>query len=66
MKKGIKVAIISGITLVSGAAVAAKEAPSASASFVDEVCALAPLFCEVGLEGNGVGVEPKKPPKDDQ
>lgn len=61
MKKAIKVAIISGITLVSGTAFAAAAPSSSTSGFIDEVCSLAPFVCSVSLDGNGRGFQPKKP-----
>lgn len=63
MKKGIKIGLISAITLLSGSTLAAQAGTTHSASFVEKVCSYVPLACSVSLEDNGGGLHPKKPPE---
>ncbi|GGW89796.1 hypothetical protein [Alteromonas halophila] len=61
MKKGIKLALFSAITVLSGSTVASEAEKVSSTSFIDEVCAFAPLVCMVSTHENGGGFEPEKP-----
>lgn len=61
MKKGIKLGLISAITLLSGSTLAAQATTSSSASFAEKICSYVPLACNVSVDDNGGGLHPKKP-----
>ena len=64
MKKGIKIGLISAITLLSGPTLATETTSNSSATFVEKLCSYVPLACNVSTLGNGSGFEPPVPGDD--
>lgn len=62
MKKYIKIAVVTGIGLLS-TAVVAEQSKSSDVGFVDSVCSVFPTACTMSTQGNGGGREIPDQPK---